>query len=61
MTNQAFSFRAGRIYEDVLNAVAQADEIEGLDLDEYARLMMAISDEMSTRAHVAVMRLVEED
>ena len=55
------SWIAGRIYEDTLNAVAQADEMEAdLGLDEYAQLMMALSDELRRRARVAVDRMIKE-
>jgi hypothetical protein len=54
------SWIAGRIYEDTLNTVAQADEMEAdLGLDEYVQLMMALSDEMRRRAGVAVDRMIK--
>lgn len=56
----AFSFRATRIIEDTLNAVGQADEIGGVEtLEEYARMMMYIVDELRSRAGVAVDRMIE--
>jgi hypothetical protein len=51
----SFSFRAIRIIEDTLNALSQADEIGGIeDLEEYARAMSFLSDEMKRRAQSAV-------
>lgn len=57
----AFSFRAKRIIEDTLNALAQADELGGVeDLEEYARMMMVLSDEMQSRAQNAINQLLAE-
>lgn len=57
----SFTLRASRIIEDTLNAVAQADEIGGVeDLEEYARMMMVLSDEMRMRARTAIDRLIKE-
>jgi hypothetical protein len=56
----SFTLRASRIIEDTLNSVAQADEIEGLELEEYARMMMVLSDEMRMRARTAIDRLIKE-
>ena len=55
----SFTYRASRIMEDTLNAVNQADEIGGVeDLEEYARMMMVLSDEMRMRARTAIDRLI---
>ena len=56
----SFTLRASRIMEDTLCAVNQADEIEGLELEEYARMMMVLSDEMRMRARTAIDRLIKE-
>ena len=56
----SFTTRAKQIMDDTLNAVNQADEIEGLELEEYVRVMMVLADELNERAHVAIMRLTEE-
>jgi hypothetical protein len=37
--------RAHTIYKEVLEAMQQADEIEGVEGEDYIRLMQAISDE----------------
>jgi len=57
----SFTFRAKRIIEDTLNAVQQADELAGLELEEYARMMMLLSDEMRMRARTAVDRLIKDE
>lgn len=55
-----FSYRASRIIEDTLNAVQQADEIGGVEsLEEYARMMIVLSEELETRAQVALGRMME--
>jgi hypothetical protein len=54
-----FSFRAVQIIEDTLNAVQQADEIEGLDLGEYARVLYHIADILKDRADNAIDNLLE--
>ena len=54
----SFTYRASRIIEDTLNAVAQADEIEGLELEEYVRVMMVLADEMRMRARTAIDQLI---
>lgn len=57
-----FSYRAIRIIEDTLNAVQQADELGGIyDLEEYARMMTVLSEEMQSRAQTAVNRLIKEE
>ena len=56
----SFSFRAQRIIEDTLNAVNQAEELDGVqDLEEYARMMLVLIDELQSRAQVAMNRLLE--
>lgn len=57
----SFSYRASRIIEDTLNAVAQADELEGLELEEYARMMMVLSDELQARAQTAIDQLMNKE
>ena len=55
-----FSYRAVRIMEDTLNAVQQADEIGGIEtLEEYARMMIVLSEEFEVRAQVALGRMME--
>jgi hypothetical protein len=56
-----FTFRASRIIEDTLNAANQADELEGLELEEYARMMMVLSEDMRMRARTAVDKLIQEE
>ena len=56
----SFSFRAQRIMEDTLNALQQAEEMDGVqDLEEYARMMLVLIDELQNRAQVAMNRLLE--
>ena len=56
----SFSFRAQRIMEDTLNALQQAEEMDGVqDLEEYARMMLVLIDELQSRAQVAMNRLLE--
>jgi hypothetical protein len=50
---QSFSNRALSIIEDTFKAIDQADEIEGLELEEYARVMEYISEELHCRANNA--------
>ena len=58
----SFSFRAQRIMEDTLNALQQAEEMDGVqDLEEYARMMLVLIDELQNRAQVAMNRLLEGD
>jgi hypothetical protein len=54
-----FSFRAVQIIEDTLNAVQQADEIEGLDLEEYVRVMHYLAKDLNERASCAIDNLLE--
>lgn len=55
---QEFSFRGMRIIEDTLNAVNQADEIGGLDSNEYVLVMMYLSNELKERSQIAVNKLI---
>ena len=56
----SFSIRAQRIMEDTLNALQQAEEMDGVqDLEEYARMMLVLIDELQNRAQVAMNRLLE--
>jgi hypothetical protein len=50
---KSFSARALSIIEDTFKAIDQADEIEGLELEEYARVMEYISEELHCRANNA--------
>ena len=50
---QSFSLKALSIIEDTFKAIDQADEIEGLELEEYARVMEYISEELHYRANNA--------
>jgi hypothetical protein len=44
-----------------MDAVDQADELGGVEsLEEYARMMMVISDELRMRARNAIDRLIKE-
>jgi hypothetical protein len=55
-----FSFKAHRVIEDTFNAIDQADEIDGLELEEYARVMEYISEELHCRANNAINQLLME-
>jgi hypothetical protein len=55
-----FTFRAVRIIEDTLNAVQQAEEFDGLELEEYVRVMQHISEELQARASEAINQLLIE-
>ena len=57
MTN--FSTRAVQIIEDTLNAVQQADELGGLDLAEYVRVMDFLAKDLNERAKCAIDNLLE--
>ena len=46
--------RAFEIYENVINALQDADEIEGVEGDEYLDLMISIRDEVMKRFHNCV-------
>lgn len=54
-----FTPRAKQIIEDTLNAVQQADELEGLGLEEYARVLYYIADTLKDRADNAIDNLLE--
>lgn len=57
----SFTTRAKQIMDDTLLAVNQADELGGVEsLEEYARMMMVLSDELRMRARTAIDRLIEE-
>lgn len=57
----SFSFRASRIIEDTLNTLEQAEEAKDyeISLEEYARVMMVLSDELQRRAHKVIDELLE--
>ena len=56
-----FSTTAQRIIDATMDAVDQADELGGVEsLEEYARMMMVISDELRMRARNAIDRLIKE-
>ena len=46
--------RALAIYKSVLEAMQDADEIEGVEGDDYLKLMIAIRDEAMKRFHNCV-------
>jgi hypothetical protein len=54
-----FSFRAVQIIEDTLSAVQQADELGGLDLAEYVRVMDFLAKDLNERAKCAIDNLLE--
>ena len=56
-----FTNRGMQIVEDTLNAVQQADEMEGLELAEYVQVMRYLSDRMQARANNAINILKGED
>lgn len=47
------------IYLDVLKAMQNADEIEGLGFDDYIVLMHKIAEEAQARARLATYQLIE--
>jgi hypothetical protein len=55
-----FSFKAHQIIEDTFNILDYADEIEGLELEEYARVMQHIAEELQARASEANNQLILE-
>jgi hypothetical protein len=57
---QTFTFKALRIIEDTFNVIDYADEIEGLEIEEYARVMEYISEELHCRANNAINQLLLE-
>lgn len=54
-----FTYRATQIIEDTLNAVQQADELGGLDLAEYVRVMDFLAKDLNERARCAIDNLLE--
>lgn len=54
-----FTYRATQIIEDTLNAVQQADELGGLDLAEYVRVMDFLANDLNERAKCAIDNLLE--
>jgi hypothetical protein len=54
-----FTYRATQIIEDTLNAVQQADELGGLDLAEYVRVMYFLANDLNERAKCAIDNLLE--
>lgn len=50
--------RAFDIYRNVVNAMQDADEIEGVEGDDYLELMQAIQDEASNRFNVCLDNMV---
>lgn len=54
-----FTYRATQIIEDTLNAVQQADELGGLDLAEYVRVMDFLANDLNERARCAIDNLLE--
>lgn len=56
-----FSFKASRIIEDTLNAINQADEIQGLEIVEYIAVMDFIANELRLRASVALNILLADE
>lgn len=50
--------RAFDIYRNVVNAMQEADEIEGVEGDDYLELMQAIQDEASKRFNVCLDNMV---
>jgi hypothetical protein len=54
MRRKMMNNRALAIYKSVLNAMQDADEIEGVEGDEYLKLMLAIRDEAMKRFHNCV-------
>lgn len=55
-----FTFRASQIIEDTLDAIQQADELGGLELEEYIRVMEYLANEMHTRKCCAIGNLLLE-
>lgn len=53
-----FTFRAVQIIEDTLNAVQQAEKLEGLELAEYVRVMEYLANEIHTRKCCAIGNLL---
>lgn len=56
-----YSFRASQIIEDTLNAIQQADEIGGLDLEEYISVMEYLKKELNERKNCAMSNLIKKN
>ena len=52
--------RAGEIYKNVLNAMQDAEEIDGVEGIKYLRLMLEIQDEVQKRFNNCVLRMLED-
>jgi len=50
LNNNGIVTHTGMIYHDVLEAMQQADEMEGVEGQDYIMLMQAISDQALERA-----------
>ena len=55
-----FTFRASQIIEDTLDAIQQADELGGLELEEYIRVMEYLANEVRDRKSCAIGNLLLE-
>lgn len=53
-----FTPRAVQIIEDTLNVVQQAEELQGLELEEYVRVMEYLANEIHTRRCCAIGNLL---
>ena len=53
-----FTFRASQIIEDTLDAIQQADELGGLELEEYIRVMEYLANEVRDRKSCAMNNLI---
>ena len=53
-----FSFRAKQIIEETLDAIQQADELGGLELEEYIRVMEYLANEVRDRKSCAMNNLI---
>ena len=53
-----FTFRASQIIEDTLDAIQQADELGGLELEEYIRVMEHLTNELRDRKSCAMNNLI---
>ena len=53
-----FTFRASQIIEDTLNAIQQADELGGLELEEYVSVMKYLANELHERKNCAMSNLI---
>jgi hypothetical protein len=59
--NKEFSFRASQIIEDTLNAIQQADELGGLELEEYISVMKYLANELHERKNCAMSNLIKKN